>query len=360
MANIFVTPTGAGEGNGTSWENAYAGTNEAEDRPVSPADAVHVAPGTYRATHTCDISGTPGNPITYRGDYDGAMGSPPDPITGRVVRITGSNDDIGATRQYAIFNARTYRTFRGFQGDLTTSHTFYNLNSDNCVFDKCYIGDSGSGSHGIFISASTNFQITNCKFRRGATGFSRALSFYHASGQSNAGHVVNNCIFNSCFYGILTERVGGISVINSDFSGYYGIRIQTALPAGQAVTVNNSIYSNLYYAVYALSVGEIVEDYNSFFGNITDRTNVAVGANSNTYPPLFDSRWFFELASRGQKLVSPFDLSAASQLINVAGTSPTTTDLRGQAVIGAEREWGALEYNSALSRAVGMSRGRTI
>ena len=48
------------------------------------------------------------------------------------------------------------------------------------------------------------------------------------------------------------------------------------------------------------------------------------------------------------KLLTPFDLSEDSQLINVAGTSPTTTDMRGAGVIGAQREWGALEYNPNL------------
>ena len=49
------------------------------------------------------------------------------------------------------------------------------------------------------------------------------------------------------------------------------------------------------------------------------------------------------------KLVTPFDLSEDCQLINVAGTSPTTTDIRGVTVIGAQREWGAVEYDNTLS-----------
>jgi len=48
------------------------------------------------------------------------------------------------------------------------------------------------------------------------------------------------------------------------------------------------------------------------------------------------------------KSITPFDLSQWSQLINVAGTAPTATDMRGTAVIGAEREWGALEYDPNL------------
>ena len=52
--------------------------------------------------------------------------------------------------------------------------------------------------------------------------------------------------------------------------------------------------------------------------------------------------------SGGSKPISPFDLSSYSQLVNMAGTTPTTKDARGATVLGAQREWGALEYNSAL------------
>ena len=48
------------------------------------------------------------------------------------------------------------------------------------------------------------------------------------------------------------------------------------------------------------------------------------------------------------KLLTPFDLSKDSQLINVAGTSPTNTDMRGTHIIGTQREWGALEYDPLL------------
>ncbi len=75
--------------------------------------------------------------------------------------------------------------------------------------------------------------------------------------------------------------------------------------------------------------------------------NVDVGAHSVTYPPLFDSRWFFEMVNGGS-MITPFDLASYSQLINVAGTSPTTADMRGTTVQGTQREWGALEYDSTL------------
>ena len=56
-------------------------------------------------------------------------------------------------------------------------------------------------------------------------------------------------------------------------------------------------------------------------------------------------------------MLTPFDLASYSQLVNVAGTSPTTTDLRGTSVIGAQREWGALEYDSTLKIEAGTGTG---
>lgn len=46
------------------------------------------------------------------------------------------------------------------------------------------------------------------------------------------------------------------------------------------------------------------------------------------------------------KAITPFDLASYSQLVNKAGSNPTTVDLRGSA--GATREWGAMEFQAGL------------
>jgi len=61
------------------------------------------------------------------------------------------------------------------------------------------------------------------------------------------------------------------------------------------MSVYNSIVCSNATGMQATATGELIENYNAVFGNNTARTNVDVGANSNTYPPLFDSRWFFEM-----------------------------------------------------------------
>lgn len=50
----------------------------------------------------------------------------------------------------------------------------------------------------------------------------------------------------------------------------------------------------------------------------------------------------------GSKVVSNYDFASYSGLVNKAGTVPTTKDVRGTAVLGAQREWGAIEYDSTL------------
>ena len=124
---------------------------------------------------------------------------------------------------------------------------------------------------------------------------------------------------------------------------------------GQTITVNNNIFFSNGNVLYGQATGDITEDYNCFWNNATDRTNTAVGAHSVNYPPLDDPRWFFQLIYAGAgpnsalQMLSPFDLASFSQLIDLAGTSPTATDMRSTGTIGAQREWGPLEYDSTLN-----------
>ena len=133
----------------------------------------------------------------------------------------------------------------------------------------------------------------------------------------------------------------------------WGVNVSSSLNAGQTVTVNNCIMHGVSnYALAATTLGNLVEDYNLCPG----RLNVATGAHSLTYGSLLDMRWAHELLNGGSML-SPFDLASYSQLINVAGTSPTAKDIRGTAKIGAEREWGAFEYDSTLDIEAGSGGG---
>ena len=322
--------------------------NGAEDTPVVAGDLVHVRSGTYRELLTVDVSGTAGNAIEYRGDHAGVIWP-----GGGPVRITGSDNDQTATRANCISaNAKNYRVFTGFVMDMCTGSliSLVTAASDNWIIQYCVFGQSNAGHNLNIYIGSTNFTIQNCVFT-GTHAQYNNITFNKATTLDNAGHLVQNCLFiGSTAKCISTDRVGGITVKNCTFMGRPNpaIEVTTALTVGQTLTVNNCIFVGNFVAVKATVTGELVENYNTFYGCNTDRTNINTGANSVTYPPLFDPRWLLELASGKGRLLLPFDLASYSQLVNLAGTSPATTDMRGTAVIGAQREWGALEYDPAL------------
>lgn len=170
----------------------------------------------------------------------------------------------------------------------------------------------------------TDFLIENCIF----IGGSRAIN--------NDGGDMNGTIRNNLF-------------ISNEQACY----IINAISDGYAVNFNNNVCVNS--ALRAAATGDIIEDYNLFTAGVT-RTNVDTGAHSVTGVLAFDPRWFFEMVNGGSML-TPFDLASYSQLINVAGTSPTTADMRGTTVQGTQREWGALEYDSTLDIEAGSGGG---
>lgn len=345
MATYYVGIGGNNANAGTSWAQRKATLNGAEDIPVAAGDTVYVGPGTYRETLTVDVSGTAeAGAISYIGDYDGSHTTG----TKGVVRITGSNDDITETRTDCIIaSSKNYRTFRGFALDGSTA-TVNLTTGTNWVIDECV--HTRKGIRGIRILGATSAVVISNNFFYPGTYHS--IEFSHSSVVSDTGHRVENCIFMGTSgmngTGIRIDRIGGITVNNCNFYAcYLAVNVGTVPDTGQTITVNNCHFTGSYIGARSATVGYLIENYNNFVCCENNRSNVDVGANSNSHIPLYDTRWFFEMVAGGSML-TPFDLASYSGLINVAGTSPTTADMRGTGKIGAEREWGALEYDPNL------------
>lgn len=363
MPTYYVGPGGNDGNTGLSWAQRKLTLNGVEDIPVVAGDTVYVGPGVYREQLTVDVSGTAGSPITYIGDYTGANTDG----VGGVVRITGSNDDQTITRTSGIYDngSRNYRTFTGFLLDNSSvGMIFANAAGTNWIIDKCCFVPVGTNSRGIVVNGASQsaWIIQNCHFdfSPNASG-NIPIYFLNAATVDNTGHYVQNCIIDGGGAAIQVSRIGGIIVRNCIITkNQYGIQILTALNPGQTLTVNNCIIYNAVRGFNAVAAdGSFVENYNSVSGTYIPYTNVVAGANTNAYPPLLDTRPFFEMVNGG-RLVSPYDLSQWSQLINVAGTNPTVTDMRGTGAIGGVREWGPLEYDPTLKIAGGGGGGPVI
>lgn len=359
MATYYVGAGGNNSNAGTSWAQRKLTLNGAEDIPVAAGDTVYVGPGVYRQSLACDtVNGTTDAQITYIGDVDG---SHTDGVGG-IVRITGSDDDSTVTRNYCIGCWVSYRSFRGFVLDSASEvyANFYMSDADlnGIVIENCVlIGSTGIKNANRAIQNST---IRNCLFFTHSNGFRTDKS----TTIDNANNLLENCIFSGVDSNQFAVQVveGGWTVRNCSFIGCAnGIKVSKTLNSGQTVTVNNCIFDRVVYALNAVSTGNLVENYNSFAVGTVEvaRTNVNVGANSNTYLGLLDVRWASELLNGGTML-TPFDLASYSQLINVAGTSPSTADMRGTTVQGTQREWGALEYDSTLDIEAGSGTGGAV
>lgn len=351
MTTYYVGPGGSDSNNGTTWALRKLTLNGAEDIPVVAGDTVYVGPGVYRETLTIDVSGSDGSPITYIGDVTGQNTDG----MGGVVRITGSDDDQSAARANCITaTSRSYRTFRGFSFDSFSSDGFNSATAVSyIIIEDCIFWGYGASTACVeFRGTGTNNTVRRCAFY----GKQRHIIFTHTSTVDSASMLVENC----AFYGTATgtgsgqveiTRIGGIVISNCTFTiGSYGVNLATNPAAGQSVTVYNSLFS--YCFVSALnaptSSTQLVEDYCSFWGNVADRTNVSAGANSVTYPPLFQPPILYDGA-----LLPPPPLGALSQwsqVRRIAGTAMATDDLYGitRPTTDSKKSWGAVQYQEPI------------
>jgi hypothetical protein len=327
---------------GLSWANRFLTLNGAEDEPVAAADTVYVGPGIYYENLTVDVSGTSGNEITYIGDVTGENTDG----VGGVVRITGAaSPEQSRSRGDGISGAsKDYRIFRGFQIDVCLQGIDID-NCDNWTIEDCVIWLCQYPIRNL--SGGTNTTIRRC-ILSGRT----SLYFNSATVVDNAGHVVENCLL----FGngdIRIDRIGGWTIRNCTFVGLVtAIRVYSALTVGQTIAVNNCIITQCTTGLRGTIAGEIVEDYNTFYENGTDRTNVNVGGNSVAYPPGFLAPILFSGASQVSGYKVPWwfgTLGSWSAVAALAGTGEPTEDMLGivRPTTAAKNSWGAVQFHDA-------------
>lgn len=353
MTVYYVGPGGNNGNAGTSWAARKLTLNSVEDIPVVAGDTVYVGPGVYREVLTIDVSGSSGNPITYIADVSGVNTDG----VGGTVRITGSDSDQAATRTNCITaSSKNYRTFRGFMIDTATSHLL-SVDGTNWILEHCSF--SGNDAN---VEAAVNFSgagqaahtVRNCVFGASA---GNGIIITHSSTVNNAGHTITNCLFFGVAGGsgqVRVDRVGGITVSHCTFySGGVAVRVFSALAAGQTVTVNNCLCIG--GGFQASATGEITENYNTLVGGAS-RNTVSVGANSNTYWPLFQAPI---LLDDYRYPWNPFDLSQWSQVRRIAGTGMSNEDLYGitRPTTDSKKSWGAVQYNETVRETVTVRTG---
>jgi len=356
MTTYYVGAGGNDGNTGLSWAQRFLTLNGAEDEPVVANDTVYVAPGVYRELLILDVNGTNGNPITYIGDVTGENTDG----VGGIVRITASDNDQTATRANVISDggaARNYRTFRGFMMDMPTTSAVITMKSGgtNFILQDCFMTGGANDNVIALYGAGGGHLFERCFFMNHYS-FS-SIYIQHSSTIDDSETVVQNCVFMGGYGGVRTTRVGGITVRNCTMlynSQAIGglVSVATALATGTStIPVNNCIMMGSRMGLYGTVEGEIIEDYNAFYHNSADRTNVAVGGNSVTYPPLFAPPILFD----GIKFPWWFgELSEWSQVRAITGSGEASDDMFGMVrpTTSAKKSWGPMQFHD-VERATG-------
>jgi hypothetical protein len=134
-----------------------------------------------------------------------------------------------------------------------------------------------------------------------------------------------------------------------------GIRTVQTIDASFPVNVTNSIICYCNVGFQAVVLGDIVENYNSVFGNNTARSNVNTGANSDTKPAIFA----MPLLLGGYQLPAPSStsLSPYSPIRAIAGSGEASEDLYGMTrpTTSSKKSRGSLQFVDT-SRETGTTR----
>lgn len=284
-------------------------------------------------------------PIRYVGDVTGEN---TDGIGG-IVRITGSDNDQASVRTIGILlTQRFFRLFRGFQIDMASLYAITTSDWGGYhTFEDLYILNSGDINAAVYMRNVECITIRRCVFSGNGLG---QIAFQRWAPVDDTGNVVENCM--GIAHGIWGQFVrvdymGGGTIKNCVLTDYHGLFVNTSPATGQTWVVNNCIIeSNTRAGIEAQVVGDVTEDFNSFFKNGNDRINTAVGTGSVTYPALFTG----PLLRDGFKYPWwPKELSEWSQIAQITGFQAACHDLHGQPrpATAAKKSWGALQFTDA-------------
>jgi hypothetical protein len=181
----------------------------------------------------------------------------------------------------------------------------------------------------------------------------------------NSGHVCENCLFGcAATSAFKVGNYGDVVLRNSIFlgAGNFDIEVSPVPAAGHPLVVNNCILlcaENA--AMRSIAAGGITEDFNTFYANIVDRTNVNVGADSETHPPLLLPPILHSGVSQTSGFKFPWwfgSLSEWSPIRAITGSNEPTEDLHGitRPVTASKNSWGPLQFPD-MERETGTTRG---
>jgi len=352
MTTYYVGKGGDNGNDGLSWDERWLTLNYAETTIAGGLHTVYVGPGTYREKFTVSYNGSGGTHFNFIGDPTGAI---TDGIGGSV-RITGSDDDITATRTHCIYFSAypSWRSFYNFDFDLaTTALVGFSSSANDVGFYNCSFGETVSvttyGFDYSLFSSGEWIQVEDSVF----IGHDAQMILGAATGTGGfaAGAFANNNIFIGSFgHAVLVRNKSTFYQRNNLYIGhpiaYQFYEASTENPNN--CDIYNCIFLNNTVAMQNHSLGvHIEEDYNAVPGNnITKRILISVaGSNSTNDHPLLEAPRLFA----GIQL--PWDMFSLGEwsLIARKGTNaaPASDIYQITRPASGKESWGPIQYQPA-------------
>lgn len=293
----YVTPSGAGSMNGTTWANAFPGVSlQTAINASAPGEEVWVMNGTYFTTNTANrnIYFNMLNGVSIYGSFNGTE-----------VLLSQRNFSCGFT---SVLSAEigvpgnadnSYHVINNSSLNNTAILDGFTITGANANFDL--LGNDNRSLGGGMLNNAANGgicspTIRNCLFTFNTAVFGGGI-FNHGQNSGNANPVITNCIF---VLNTATSGGGGI-----DNFGYNG----NASP----VITNSIFYNNTALsragAMYCWGGGNgnaSLVILNSLFVNnssadgggiVSDRTNFAAGNSGTANPTIRNSIFWGNMAS---------------------------------------------------------------
>jgi len=294
MATKYVTVAGAGSKTGADWDNAYGLAEWVSfmTGSASSGDIIYVAGGTYTLTGnlSANRSGQDGNGINCIGVVSGTTAEPPTSAD----YADGTDRPLIDAGSYSVGHAM-YWMWRNFRFTLNTSLGI--SPGASVIFANCLINNAASSCYGVTISYSGyphyffDTEIT-CSSGGGINAGDRVMinnCYLH----DFTGHAVNSTmdpitvidsIIDTCNSGIVLAAGSNLIMGNT----FYGCT--TAVNGGtygNNIIVNNAVCSCTDGLKFSSAVNQFVVDYNNYYGNTTDVTNITKGGNALAVDPGF-------------------------------------------------------------------------
>lgn len=311
----YVTVTGAGSNDGSSWSNAFAGLQSALNI-ASSGEQIWVAKGTYYPTSAYDLTNSSryyhfrmiGGVAIYGGfvgtesliserlNY-GSGEANETILSGDIGTVGNSSDNCYHVFYHPNLLYLTSSaildgfTIKGGFANGTNPHSYgagmYNYDCDptiqNCIFSSNASTDDGGG---MFNTASSDVTISNCTFN-GNSAKNGGGIFNGSSSPS-----ISSCVFSS---NTVTQSGGGLSgtfsfitssIFSNNYAAYYG---------GGIITTSSSNLKNCAIVDNTANIwgGGVYTSNNPTFINCTIAGNNATSRGGGMYKssgyPIFNN-----------------------------------------------------------------------